>query len=423
MRGAIIFIGDELIAGRILNTNAEFAGKLLSAVGLEPEEIITIPDREDIIIKTIKRLISEYDYIITSGGLGPTDDDVTTLALAKALNLPLVENKALLSAIRSTLEYKDTFEMAKRMALLPEGAEVLAENLKILGFRLNYQEKKLFFLPGVPSQFRELLEKRVLPQLCELKNKAFFQECKERGILKNLIFFDLNETELNQFLQEVSKGTNLRIGYYPVIPEVKLVLFGAKEEIERLMLLLRERFFLNLVGEESLPSVLGKLLTERGYSLSTAESCTGGMLASLITSVSGSSRYYERGFITYSADSKRELLRVKEETLREFGIYSHETAMEMAAGAKKLARSDFALSTTGIAGPTGGTSEIPVGTVFIALATHEGLYSLRFQFEGERDTIQKWVSYTALDILRRFILYGKSFFSYRFAQGYKERPL
>lgn len=423
MRGVLLFIGDELIAGRILNTNAEFAGKLLSAIGFEPEEIITIPDKEEIIVKTIRRLVEEFDYLIASGGLGPTEDDLTTLALAKALGLSLVENEALLEALKTSFEYRGTLEMARRMALLPEGAEPLAEDSKIVGFSLNYQGKRLFFLPGVPSQFQELLEKKVLPRLCQWRSGGPSPECKEVGTLKNYVFFDLNETDLNRFIMEIHKGKDLKIGYYPLIPEVRLVLFGDVKEVENISKLVKQRFEVNLVGEEGLPVVVGKLLQEKTFLLSTAESCTGGMLASLITSVAGSSLYYERGFVTYSPQSKTEILGVKESTIKIFGVYSHETAMEMALGAKILAKTDFALATTGVAGPLGGTEEIPVGTVFIALATPKKVYSLHFHFEGDRTTIQKIASFTALDILRRFLLYGEGFFSYRFARGFKERDI
>lgn len=424
MRGAILFIGDELISGRILNTNAEFAGKTLSAIGLKLSEIVTVPDEEPLIIKTFKRLLEEYDFVITSGGLGPTEDDLTTDAIAKALNLELKESKTILSAILSSSEYKGTLAMARKMSMLPEGAEILSEDSKMLGFYLHYQGKKLFFLPGVPDQFRYLLKDRVIPLLCEIRggDKGI---CKEERILKNFIFFDLNETDLNQFILSLKGKEEIKIGYYPLIPEVRLVLLGEREKVEDLGNQIKERFKINLVSEEdeSLPVTIGRILTERGLSIATAESCTGGYLASLITAVPGSSVYFERGFVTYSVQSKKELLGVKEETLREKGIYSFDTAMEMAYGARLKAKTDFALSTTGMAGPTGGTLEIPVGTVYIGLSVPHKVFAWHFRFEGDRQTIQRMASYTALDLLRRYLLYGESLFSYRFTLGSKERAL
>ncbi len=423
MKGALLFIGDELIAGRILNTNAEFAAKVFSALSLNILEILTIPDEEEHIIKTLRRLFEEYDFIITSGGLGPTEDDLTVKALSKAFSLSLKEDKALLSAIFSSQEYQGKEEMARKMSLLPEGAQLLDEEYRMLGFYLPLKNKKLFFLPGVPEQFQYLLEKRVIPLLCEVGDEKSL--CAEDKIVKSFIFFDLNETDLNYFISELNNKEKIKIGYYPIFPEVKLVLYGEKEEVEGLSQKVIERFKMNLVSdkEESLNVVIGKILLERGLKIATAESCTGGLLASLITSVSGSSAYYERGFVTYSAESKREILGVSPETLEVKGIYSHETAQEMALCAKKISKTDFSLSTTGIAGPTGGTPELPVGTVFIGLATPREVFSFHFYFTGERRAIQTLASFTALDILRRYILYGKGFFSYRFARGIKEKAL
>ncbi|MGB9761127.1 MAG: nicotinamide-nucleotide amidohydrolase family protein [Caldimicrobium thiodismutans] len=423
MKGALLFIGDELIAGKIHNTNAEFAGKIFSALTLKIQEILTIPDDEEVIVETLRRLIDKYDFIITSGGLGPTEDDLTIKALAKALSLTLEEDKTLLSAILSSKEYQGKEEMAKKMSLLPTGAHILDDEYRMLGFYIPLEKKKLFFLPGVPEQFEYLLEKKVVPLLCEAIDEK--RVCKEDKIFKNFIFFDLNETDLNLFITELSEKEDVKIGYYPIFPEVKLVLFGEKNKVENLSQRIIETFRLNLVseGEESLEIVIGKLLLKGGFTLSTAESCTGGLLASLITSVSGSSAYFERGFVTYSPESKREILGVSSKTLETKGIYSHETAQEMALGAKKRSQTDFSLSTTGIAGPTGDSSGLPVGTVFIGLATPKEVLSFHFQFFGDRNTIQKLASYTALDILRRYILYGKGFFSYRFAKGFKERTL
>ncbi|MFN3504764.1 MAG: nicotinamide-nucleotide amidohydrolase family protein [Caldimicrobium sp.] len=426
MRGALLFIGDELIAGRILNTNAEFAGKVLSAAGFLLGEVVTIPDEENIIIRTLRRLVEEYDFLITSGGLGPTEDDLTIEAISKAFDLNLIQNEKVLSAILSNKEYKNTPELAKKMSYLPEGAISLVEEEEMIGFYIPYRDKLLFILPGVPYQFQFLLKNRVLPILCkregELKGEG---ACKENRILKNLVFFDLNETDLNQFIAGLSTKKEVKIGYYPVVPEVKVVLYGVNEEVSPLVEDLKKKFSLNFISEEdeSLNVVVGKLLNAKGYTLSTAESCTGGLLASLITEVSGSSAYFDRGFVVYTEESKREILGVSSETLKKKGVYSYETAMEMAIGARSLAKTNFALSTTGVAGPTGGTKEIPVGTVFIGFATPSKVYAIHFLFQGGRKTIQTLASFTALDILRRYILYGKGFFSYRFALGYKESSL
>ena len=420
MKCALIFIGDELIYGAINNTNSIVAGKILTSYGFEIGEIITLPDNIDIIADYLKALTKKYDFLIISGGLGPTDDDLTNLAVTKAFNLKLREYPEFLSAIYSAREYKLSQELAKKMALLPEGAIPLSKDFSSAGYLLEIENKPLFFLPGVPHQFDNLLNTEVIPRLLNLG-----AETKEQ-IIKTLKFFDLNETDLNQFINTFPDEilSSIKIGYYPVFPEVKLILRGKNEKdlhvfIERL----KKKFAPYLISEKdkNLPQVIGELLQERKEKLATAESCTGGLLASFITSVSGSSLYFDRGFVTYSPESKIELLGVNPETIKKFDVVSYEVAIEMAEGARKKTGVDYALSITGFAGPTGGTPENPVGTVYIGFSYKNKIKAFRFSFLGERRDIQILASYTSLDILRRYLLYGEGFFSYRFATGIKEK--
>ena len=420
MKCALIFIGDELIYGAINNTNSIVAGKILTSYGFEIGEIITLPDNIDVIADYLKALTKKYDFLIISGGLGPTDDDLTNLAVTKAFNLKLREYPEFLSAIYSAREYKLSQELAKKMALLPEGAIPLSKDFSSAGYLLEIENKPLFFLPGVPHQFDNLLNTEVIPRLLNLS-----AETKEQ-IIKTLRFFDLNETDLNQFINTFPDEilSSIKIGYYPVFPEVKLILRGKNEKdlhvfIERL----KKKFAPYLISEKdkNLPQVIGELLQERKEKLTTAESCTGGLLASFITSVSGSSLYFDRGFVTYSPESKIELLGVNPETIKKFDVVSYEVAIEMAEGARKKTGVDYALSITGFAGPTGGTPENPVGTVYIGFSYKNKIKAFRFSFLGERRDIQILASYTSLDILRRYLLYGEGFFSYRFATGIKEK--
>lgn len=422
MIGALIFIGDELICGAIDNTNSVFAGKMLTSYGFEIGEIVILPDEIEIISEYLRKLSEKYDFLIVSGGLGPTDDDLTNLAVSKAFNLKLVENKEFLSAIFFAKEYKDSQKLASKMALLPEGAIPLSKDFSSAGYTLEIKNKFLFFLPGVPYQFENLLENEVIPRLLKLS-----PETKKR-VFKTLRFFDLNETDLNQFIKSFSEDflSKIKIGYYPVFPELKLILQGKKEEeIRDFTQKIKDRFFLYLVSEndQGLPEVIGECLKERKEKLAVAESCTGGFLSSLITSVSGSSLYFDRGFVTYSPESKVELLGVKKSTIEKFDVVSYEVAMEMAEGVREKTKVDYSLSLTGFAGPTGGTPENPVGTVYIGFSYKNKVKAFRFNFTGNRKQIQILASYTALDILRRYLFYGEGFFSYRFATGVKERTL
>jgi nicotinamide-nucleotide amidase len=445
MLSALLCIGHELIYGRVVNENAKVAGEALQAYGFKLGEVVVVPDDIPLIVKALKRLVEEYDFIIVSGGLGPTDDDLTVLAASQAFDLELEERAEVLSALQKNREYAKSFEVARKLALLPKGSILLSQDLTMAGFKLLVKEKPVFFLPGVPSQFEALLKNKVLPELLNIK-------AEDRSELAILKFFDLNETDLNSFLQN-SLGDEIKeleIGYYPEGPEVKLILQASilssrasnlssqasllssrekrgvphqKSLIEKVKEMLKERFKFEFLseGDKTLPVLVGELLLEKGKRVSVAESCTGGQLASLITSISGSSNYFDRGFVVYSERSKVEVLGVSEETIAKHTVYSHETALEMAKRTLEKSKADYSLATTGLAGPTGGTDDLPVGTVFIALGTGSKAISVRFKFSGGRNWVQKLASYTALDMLRRYLVYGEGLSRYRFALELKER--
>jgi nicotinamide-nucleotide amidase len=445
MLSALLCIGHELIYGRVVNENAKVAGEALQAYGFKLGEVVVVPDDIPLIVKALKRLVDEYDFIIVSGGLGPTDDDLTVLAASQAFDLELEERAEVLLALQKNREYAKSFEVARKLALLPKGSILLSQDLTMAGFKLLVKEKPIFFLPGVPSQFEALLKNKVLPELLNIKAEV-------RSELAILKFFDLNETDLNSFLQNTlgDEIKELEIGYYPEGPEVKLILQASilssrasnlssqasllssrekrgvphqKSLIEKVKEMLKERFKFEFLseGDKTLPVLVGELLLEKGKRVSVAESCTGGQLASLITSISGSSNYFDRGFVVYSERSKVEVLGVSEETIAKHTVYSHETALEMAKRTLEKSKADYSLATTGLAGPTGGTDDLPVGTVFIALGTGSKAISVRFKFSGGRNWVQKLASYTALDMLRRYLVYGEGLSRYRFALELKER--
>jgi len=445
MLSALLCIGHELIYGRVVNENAKVAGEALQAYGFKLGEVVVVPDDIPLIVKALKRLVDEYDFIIVSGGLGPTDDDLTVLAASQAFDLELEERDEVLSALQKNREYVKSFELARKLALLPKGSILLSQDLTMAGFKLLVKEKPVFFLPGVPSQFEALLKNKALPELLNIK-------AEDRNELAILKFFDLNETDLNSFLQNSlgDEMKELEIGYYPEGPEVKLILQASilssrastlssrssllssrekrgilhpKSLIEKVKEMLKERFKFEFLGEGdmTLPVLVGELLLEKGKRVAVAESCTGGQLASLITSISGSSNYFDRDFVVYSERSKAEVLGVSEETIAKHTVYSHETALEMAKRTLEKSKADYSLATTGLAGPTGGTDALPVGTVFIALGTGSKAISVRFKFSGGRNWVQKLASYTALDMLRRYLVYGEGLSRYRFALELKER--
>lgn len=419
MKGVLVFIGDELISGMIPNTNSLIASRELFSYGFVVKEIVTLPDEISLIKKRLKELIKEYDFLILCGGLGPTEDDVTNVAVAEALELPLKEHSDLLSAIESSEEYKRSQEVARKMALLPKGAKLLADDFRMAGYVLEVGQKLIFALPGVPSQFVYILKQKVIPILT---SKGF---CQRFYSIKNLRFFDVNETDINLLINQwIDKDERLDIGYYPAGPEVKLILKSTdKNLLEKVVCEIKDRIKENLISEEdeSLVEVVGKLLINKNKKIAVSESCTGGLVCSLLTSVPGSSAYFERGFITYSPESKVELLGIEKEVIERYGVVSYEVALEMAEKTKKKVNVDYGIGITGYAGPAGGDEKNPVGTVYIGIAFKNKVKAIKFRFLGERKDIQLMASYTALDMIRRLTLYDESVLRYRFAIGSKEK--
>ena len=419
-RGALLAVGDELLAGRVLNTTSFEAARILTSYGYRVVEMVSVGDEEEAIAHHLRRLLPQVEFLIVSGGLGPTEDDLTTESAARALELPLRLHQGILARIRENERAQglSANPLREKMAYLPEGAEPLSPDLSVAGYFLRHRGKLLFFLPGIPEQFQRLLVDRVLPILLE----TFPPE--EEVFTRTLRFFDLREAEINQAVREI-KPSGVEVGFYPVFPEVWVTLTArartpgeARERVLALAGALRRRFPEHLFGEdeEELPAALGRLLRERGETLSLAESCTGGLASSLITRIPGSSEYFLGGAVTYANEAKREILGVPEGYLRLFGAVSREVACAMAEGVRRRLGATYGLSLTGIAGPTGGSPEKPVGTVWIGLSTPTETVARRFLFPGTRHEIQTLAAHTALDWLRRYLLTGNLFPRYRFAR-------
>ncbi len=419
MHGAILAIGDELIQGRVLNTTSFWAAHKLFIAGYEIREIVTIPDDLILIKAYLSRFLKQYHFVLVSGGLGPTTDDLTNEAVAKTLNLSLVTNEEILSRIRRRekelgLPYNP---LRDKMAQLPEGARLLTRDKAMAGYYLLVGEKIIFCLPGVPKEFEYLLEKKVIPILQQ------HLLCDYVSCYTVLKLFGLREADLNIKLRELEEDSNLNIGYYPVLPEIHLFISAkanirekAQERLQAAVTKVKKLFGEYIFGrdKDTLEAVIGRLLVERHKSLAVAESCTGGLIASRITRVPGSSAYFERGVVTYSNQAKEDILGVSRECLERFGAVSKQTALAMAEGIRYLAKTDYGLSVTGIAGPTGGTQQRPVGTVWIGFSCEEGTVAQCFLFPGDRHMIQSFAATTALDWLRRYLCYGSMLPRYQF---------
>ncbi len=412
MIGEIIAIGNELTSGRVLNTTSGFAAGLLFGAGHEIISMATVGDTPEEISRTLLQAIRRADFIIVTGGLGATSDDLTSEVVGQVLGRPPVFHPEIFAKIKARHPNLDSQPLGilQKLALLPAGAEILNPEAKMAGYLLVHEGKPVFFLPGVPYEMQELLVDKVIPRL-DLWHGNGTKQVKQR-VYK---IFGLGETEINRRMAHIEKTEDdrIRIGYYPVFPEVHLSLTVTTEDGSSL-----KNIFQHLEGEiktaledflfgtddDTLQSVVGELLQNRGKILATAESCSGGLIGHKITSVSGSSNYYAGGVIAYSNDLKEKLLGVEPDLIAKHGAVSSAVAREMAAGIRTGAAADIGLSVTGIAGPTGGTPEKPVGTVFIGLSTPDETTDIPCRFSGNRWQVQEITAVTALDLIRRLLL-------------------
>ncbi len=416
MRGEIIAIGDELTSGRILNMTSHFAAHHLFAGGHEIVAMATIGDSPELIGQALIKALDRADFVIVTGGLGPTSDDLTNEAVASALNRPptlhpeiLLKIEAYLAHSKISGQLQGNGVNLEKLAWLPAGAVVLKPEASMAGYLLVHAGKPVFFLPGVPHEMKELLTDCVIPRLAE------WQQGERRFVTQRLYrIFGLGETEINQRVCHLeAHNSMIRLGYYPVFPEVHLNLTAigkSQEETDGLFAMVDHKIreaigpFIYGVGEETLAAIVGGLLRNKGLTLAVAESCTGGLLSALITSVAGSSAYYPGGVTTYSNAMKVKVLDVPSALLERYGAVSGETALAMARGIRQLTGADIGLSVTGIAGPDGGSVAKPVGTVFFGLDWQGALSHCRHQFSGKRGEIQSLSAQTGLDLIRRRLL-------------------
>jgi nicotinamide-nucleotide amidase len=408
----IIGIGNELTTGRVQDQNTGYAAARLHSYGFQIDRIILIGDQPRIIRSSLKQAEKRADAVLVTGGLGGTLDDLTVEAVCRTFNRPLVLDKGLQAQIKRFLSKRGIpwDPLFEKMAWLPEGVELFHPRPKACGFMMLEKGKPFFFLPGVPAEMHRFLDKKVIPYL--------LQHNPGREIIKQRIYklFGLLEPEINEKLKDLEKRfTSLHLGFYPNFPEHHLTVSVRTENLQKtdhlldvIESIIEERLAWYLISNNSqtLEEVVGELFLAKKLTLSVAESCTGGLIGHQITSVPGSSAYFDRGLIVYSNSAKKELLNIPKRILDRYGAVSQETALLMAEGIRKLSGSDIGLSVTGIAGPGGGTPEKPVGTVWIALASAKGTQAGLYQFDGRRDQIKTMTAYTALNEVRKFLLTG-----------------
>jgi nicotinamide-nucleotide amidase len=413
----LINTGTELMLGAVLNTHQQWLCRELADLGYPVERQVAVPDTGSQIRDAVRDALSRADLVITTGGLGPTSDDLTRDLVAELLGKPLREDPAVLSAIRKLLEGRRRTAPAQVnvQAMVPEGAVVLpnlrgtapglAIEVRPNPFRAGNSASWLIMLPGPPRELRPMFTDAVVPLLKRVLPAPAGFVCRTlrvTGLGESVV-----QEKIARRLQPLVEA-GLEIGYCARLGQVDVRLVslgtdGVVEQAEEIVRRLLGRHVFADNGEE-LEHVLVHMLTERNKTLALAESCTGGCIANRVTNVPGASAALIAGLVTYSNQAKQEFLGVRSETLEQHGAVSGPVAKEMAEGAMKRTGADYALSVTGIAGPSGGTPEKPVGTVFIGLADRSGtLFEENFN-AYDRESFKQVTAQQAMDFLRRKLL-------------------
>lgn len=410
MRADILSIGDELLIGQTVNTNASWIGKELSMRGIRIMQTTAIPDDDEKIIEAIDAALLRSEIVIITGGLGPTKDDITKHTLCKYFNTELFLHQPTLEKIEDyfTKRNRPMLEVNIKQAELPKSCEILNNNYgTAAGMWFEKEGKIVVSLPGVPYEMKGIMTEEVFPRLLErYELKSLFHiTLMTQGIGESFLADRISDWE------DRVRAAGLGLAYLPSPGLVKLRLtsyegVSRKEEILNYFKEVEEALpqYVYGYGEDSLPKVLGDILRDRKLSLGTVESCTGGMMAAQIVSVPGSSDYFLGSFLTYSNLLKNKLIDVSLEDLNNFGAVSKEVVEAMAINGRKKLGVDVCISTSGVAGPAGGTEEKPVGTVWVAIALKDRVVSKVFRFGDDRDRNIQMTVLSALNLARCEIL-------------------
>jgi len=407
---AIISIGDELLIGQVINTNAATMAQKLNSVGILVRETATVGDDEAQILEAFGNAFGQYPLTLVTGGLGPTHDDVTRGALLTFLHTTLVLHGPTLEHIKNIMQRRNIpwTPAAEDQAMVPQSCTVIPNSHGTApGMMFEREGAYLIVMPGVPYEMESMMDDFVLPFLREKMpgRVVHHRTLKTTGIPESFLAAKLGN------IHELVGRTKLAFLPTPGGVRLRITAVGndaatVDEEIRVVEQRIRQKTDKYIYGadEEELEHVVGRLLTERKLTIAVAESCTGGSIANRITNVPGSSNYFERGVVTYSDRSKTDTLRVPENLLDRFGAVSKEVAEAMAAGMRADAKTDIAVSTTGIAGPTGGSPDKPVGLVWIGYSDKESTFALKFNFGDQRLRFKERASQAALELVRRRLL-------------------
>lgn len=411
MKATLLTIGDELLIGQVVNTNAAWLGEQLNLLGIEVERAVTLGDDEGAIRQALEQAYAASDLVVITGGLGPTPDDITREVVAGYFGVPLRVDPAVLEKIRERFRRRGRTMPAinERVALVPEGFEPLANSAGSAPglWRVDAVHGKariVVMVPGVPREMKALYHEAIVPRLRAHTKRRVIRH-------RTLLTVGIGESNLQERIGDLSGylGPELRLASLPGAGSVRLRLTATGTDraaveagLERLEAHLRMRIGPYLYGtdDDTLEAVLGQMLAERGLTVAVAESCTGGLILHRLTNTSGSSAYVVGGVVAYANEVKRDALGVEEQALAQHGAVSEVVARQMAQGVRMRLGADVGLSTTGVAGPSGGTPEKPVGTVWIGYADAHGNFAQLNRFGTDRAMNKTRSALAALDLAR-----------------------
>jgi len=413
MKATIVTIGDEILIGQIVDTNSGFIAKSLDKIGVEVCEMISISDNKQHILDTFAKLQNNVDLVIITGGLGPTKDDITKKTFCDYFEDELIVNEEVLAHVTKLIEgfYKRPIsQINKDQALVPSTATILRnENGTAPGMWMKKENTVFISLPGVPFEMKSIVENEIIPKIVKEYQRPYI-------IHKTILTYGMGESMVAEKIEDWENNLPefIKLAYLPNPGRVRLRLSARGTDKELLEKTIEEKVFLltQIIGDiivgfddaETLEVVLGKLLAQNKKSIATAESCTGGKLAQIITSIPGSSQYFKGSIVSYSKEIKTQVLGVSEATIEKYTVVSEAVATEMATQIRKIMNTDYGIGITGNAGPTTDDTEEDVGVVFIALATAKGIISEKFNFGQPREKVIDRAVNKSMEMLQKEIL-------------------
>ena len=423
----LLLTGNELMTGDVVDSNSAMIAQQLKNIGLGVVRKVTVADDLHGLTAEIIHISAQADVLIINGGLGPTIDDMTAKALADAVNLPLVRHSQALAHLKDWCEKRKTPLNAPNLkqAMLPQGCNIIANKTgSAVGFMLCFQSCDIYCTPGVPHELKTMFSEEIIPELTRFTDKT------QQLDVTRLQIFGYGESSIQKFIDDNIKNwpTDIELGFRAGLPLLELKLTTTSiQGFERKKILLKELNTLlgdHIIAEikhdaKSLAEHVLNLLAAKNKKITFAESCTGGLIASQLTKIAGSSAVFEAGFVTYSNQIKSKLLGVKKQTLNNDGAVSQNTVIEMAKGALATSSADFTLAVSGIAGPSGGSKEKPVGTVWIAWGDKETIHSQCFLLPISRHYFQQYVTAIAFDLIRRLLIKSQQIPHYIMEKGIK----